>query len=388
MNIEKKQVSVLVNQFAPEICRIATLIGRNPELGHQEHYAVKVLTGFLQEQGFAVTQGIGGLATAFRAEFTRGVPGPKVALVAEYDALPGVGHGCGHNLIGAASTGAAVALAAMRDLPGTVVVMGTPAEETSGGKVTLAEQGFFGDLDAAMMFHPGSQNVTEVTTLALDALEFTFTGKAAHASSAANCGINALDAVINFFVAVNDLKRKLGEDARINGIIVEGGVTPNIIPERAVARFYLRSAKRRDLEVLREEVIGRAQGAASMIGAEVTWRKFELSYDEMCSNRALAESFNRNLRLLGINKVVPVQTALGSVDMGNVSRVVPSIHPWLTLGDGLEIPHTREFAAAALSEEGYRLALLAAEALALTAWDVLTDSKLLQKIKREFTGLR
>ncbi len=386
MDAGKKQICKQVDKLGPEISRIATLIGRNPELGHQEHYALELLSGFLQEQGFKIITGIGGLATAFKAEFSQGESGPRVALLAEYDALPGVGHGCGHNLIGAASIGAAVALSQLEHLPGTVVVMGTPAEETSGGKVTLAEQGFFADLDATMMFHPGSQNVTEITTLALDALEFIFIGKAAHAASAAHCGINALDAVINFFVGLNSLKKQLAEDARINGIITEGGVTPNIIPERAVARLYLRSARRKELDELREKVIGCAQGAASMIGAQVSWRKFELSYDEMCSNTSMAETFNKNLRLLGVTKVVPVQAAMGSVDMGNVSRLVPAIHPYLILGDGSAIPHTRDFAAEALSEAGNRLAVFAAKALALTAWDILNDNKLLQKIRREFSS--
>ncbi len=387
MDVGKQLVCKSVDELAPEISRIAALIGRNPELGHQEHYAVQVLTGFLTEMGFKIESGIGGLETAFKAEFNCGIPGPKVVFLAEYDALPGVGHGCGHNLIGAASTGAAAALSKCPDLPGTIVVLGTPAEETSGGKVTLAEQGFFTAMDAALMFHPGSQNVTEITTLALDALEFIFIGKPAHAASAAQCGINALDAVINFFVGINALKKQLTDDSRINGIIVEGGVAPNIVPERAVARFYLRSARRRDLDDLREKVIGCAQGAAAMIGAQVTWRKFELSYDEMCSNHNLAESFTKNLRLLGVNKIIPLQFAMGSVDMGNVSRVAPAIHPYLVLRDGTDIPHTREFAAAALSEAGQKLAVLAAKALALTAWDVLTDPKLAAKIKREFAQL-
>jgi amidohydrolase len=387
MDEEKTQVCKSVDELGPEISRIATLIGRNPELGHQEHYAVQILTGFLEELGFKLERGIGGLATAFRAEFTRGIPGPRIAFLAEYDALPGVGHGCGHNLIGAASIGAATALAQGPDFPGSIVVMGTPAEETNGGKVTLAEQGFFADIDVALMFHPGSQNVTEITTLALDALEFVFIGRPAHAASAAHCGINALDAVINFFVGINALKKQLAEDSRINGIITEGGVAPNIVPERAVARFYLRSARRRDLDELREKVIGCAQGAAAMIGAQVTWRKFELSYDEMCSNHNLAETFNKNLRLLGINKIVPLQIAMGSVDMGNVSRVTPAIHPYLVLRDGSDIPHTREFASAAISESGQKLAVLAAKALALTGWDVLTDPKLVGRIKREFAHL-
>jgi len=295
-----------------------------------------------------------------------------------------VGHGCGHNLIGASSAGAAVVLSKSIELPGEVLVIGTPAEETSGAKVTLVEKGIFRGVDAAMMFHPGSQNVAEISTLALDALEFTFHGRAAHAVAASHYGINALDALINFFVAVQELKKTISDDAKINGIISEGGTAPNIIPERAVARFYLRAPRRKDLDRLREQVISCAKDAADQISAEVTWRKFEFSYDEMWSNHALAESFSHNLRALGVRKISPPQTAMGSVDMGNVSRVVPSIHPYLVLGSGTEVPHTRSFAQVATSEAGESLLMLAVQALAFTGWDVLTDFKLLQKVKREF----
>ncbi|HEX3015522.1 MAG TPA: M20 family metallopeptidase [Desulfobacteria bacterium] len=384
MDVAKKAVVDLVNGLQPEIEQIATSIGQHPELGHHENYAVKICTEFLTGCGFTLIKGVGGLPTAFRAEFSRGNPGPLVAFLAEYDALPGIGHGCGHNLIGAASIGAAAALAKMADLPGTVLVMGTPAEETSGGKVTLTAEGLFEAADVAMMFHPGSQNVAEITSLALDAVQFEFIGKAAHAASAPSYGVNALDALINFFLQINVLKKQIDGDSRINGIITEGGVTPNIIPERAVARFYLRSSKRRNLDKLRAKVINCAEKAAAMVGARVTWSKFELSYDEMCTNRTLAGVFAKNLRGLGVNRIIPAQAAIGSVDMGNVSKVVPAIHPYLILGDGAAIPHTREFAEVALSEQGCDLAVLAAKALALTAWDVLTDTKLLQRIKHEF----
>ncbi|MDI6813799.1 MAG: M20 family metallopeptidase [Desulfitobacteriaceae bacterium] len=371
-------------QILPEIWEVAKAIGENPELGYQEHFAVGRLTGFLQRHGFEIERGTAGLQTAFLARYRGNNPGPKLAFLAEYDALPEVGHGCGHNLIGAASAGAAVLLSKSLNLPGEVIVIGTPAEETSGAKITLVEQGVFGDMDAAMMFHPGSQNVAEISSLALDALEFTFRGRAAHAVAATHYGINAVDALINFFVGINALKKQIPDDAKINGIIVEGGTAPNIIPERAVAHFYLRARRRKSLESLREQVIRCAQGAAATVAAQVEWKKFEFSYDEMKSNATLADTFARNLRVMGIEDIAPPQTAMGSVDMGNVSRVVPAIHPYLMMGTGTEIPHTRDFAHAAVSKEGERLLLLAIRVLAFTGWDVLSDVKLLQKIKREF----
>lgn len=359
-------------------------IGEHPELGYQEFFAVYILTQLLNRHGFEVERPVAGLETAFIARFKGNRPGPRIAFLAEYDALPGVGHGCGHNLIGTASVGAAITLSKSLELPGEILVIGSPAEETSGGKVTLVEHGIFKDVDAALMFHPGSQNVPEISTLALDALEFVFLGKPAHAVAAAQYGVNALDALINFFNEVNVLKKQIPEDARINGIITEGGTVPNIVPERAVARFYLRACKRKDLDELRAQVIRCAKGAAGKVSAQMTWRMFEFSYDEMRSNRMLAEAFAENLRELEIRHIATPQKAMGSVDMGNVSRVVPSIHPYLALGHGSDIPHTRDFAEACLSPAGERLLLLAIRVLAFTGWDILTDAKLLKRVQREF----
>ena len=367
-----------------QVWNVARQIGENPELGYKEYFASDVLSRFLQKHGFNVTRGIAGVETAFLARYTGTRPGPRIAYLAEYDALPGVGHGCGHNLIGAASAGAAVILSKSLELSGEVLVIGSPAEETSGAKVTLVEKGIFKDVDVAIMFHPGSQNVPEISSLALDALEFTFHGRAAHAVAASYFGINALDALINFFVGINALKKQLPQDMKVNGIITEGGTVPNIIPDRAVARFYLRARKRKDLDELTEQVIRCAEGAASMVSAKLTYQKFEFSYDEMITNQALAECFTRNLREMGIHKIAPPQTAMGSVDMGNVSRAVPAIHPYLRLGSGTEIPHTRDFAQAALSRDGETLVMLAMQTLALTGWDVLNDEKLLLRIKKEF----
>ncbi|HBV88508.1 M20 family metallopeptidase [Desulfosporosinus sp.] len=371
-----------------EVWEVARQIGERPELGYKEYFASNCLSNFLKKHGFSVDLGIAGMKTAFLARFKGNHPGPTIAFLAEYDALPVMGHGCGHNLIGAASAGAAVILSKSLNLAGEILVIGTPAEETSGGKVTLVEKGIFKNVDAAMMFHPGSQNVSVISSLALDAIEFTFHGRSAHAVAASNFGINALDAVINLFVGINALKKQVNRDMKINGIITEGGTAPNVIPERAVARFYLRARKRSDLDELREQVIRCAEGAASMVSAKVTWRKFEFSYDEMHTNLSLAECFTRNLAEMGIDQIAPPQTAMGSVDMGNVSRVVPAIHPYLTLGTGTEIPHTREFAQVSLSANAENLVLLAMQTLALTGWDVLSDKRLLQQIKREFRQFR
>ncbi|SDH59616.1 M20 family metallopeptidase [Desulfosporosinus hippei] len=374
-------------RLSREVWEVARQIGERPELGYKEYFASASLCSLLTKHGFHVDCGIAGMETAFLAKFKGKCSGPTIAYLAEYDALPVIGHGCGHNLIGAASAGAAITLSKSLELGGEILVIGAPAEETSGAKVTLVEKGIFENVDVAMMFHPGSQNVPVISSLALDALEFTFHGRSAHAVAASNFGINALDAMINFFVGINALKKQVPHDVKINGIITEGGTAPNIIPERAVSQFYLRARKRKDLDDLREKVIRCAEGAASMVSAKMTWQKFEFSYDEMLTNLSLAECFTRNLEEMGIDKIASPQIAMGSVDMGNVSRVVPSIHPYLTLGTGNEIPHTREFADVSLSSNGESLVLLAMQALAFTGWDVSSNKKLLQQIKREFSSL-
>ncbi len=383
MNALKMFLNGQVQMLWQEAWGAAYKIGKNPELGYEEYLAVETLTQMLKKHGFEIQCPVAGMSTAFIARFEGYQPGPRLVFLAEYDALPEIGHGCGHNLIGVASIGAAIALSKSLSLPGEVLVIGSPAEETSGGKVTLVEKGIFQDIDAAIMFHPGSQNVAEISSLALDALEFVFLGKAAHSVAAPLHGINALDALMDFFSRVKSLHEGPNEDVYINGIITEGGTSPNIIPERAVARFYLRARQRKVLERLRKQVLRCAQEAAKRVKGRVTWRKFEHSYDEMITNKALAQAFVKNLKELGVNHISPPQSAMGSVDMGNVSRVVPAIHPYLALGNGTHIPHTRDFTRACLSSSGKSLLLLAMKALAYTGWDVLNDEDLLKRIKGE-----
>ncbi|UZQ82139.1 amidohydrolase [Thermoanaerobacter sp. RKWS2] len=240
----KKKVISFIDSIKGEIFEIADEIYKNPELGNQEFKASKLLKEKINGYGFLVNE-VEGLPTAFLAQKKGKKPGPKVALLAEYDALPEIGHACGHNLIAAASFGAAAALGALdEELFGEVMLVGSPAEETDGAKVILVERGIFNDVDAAMMVHPGNRTTVYTTSLAIEPLEFTYTGKAAHAAVAPHLGINALDAVILLFNGINALRQQLRPDARIHGIITEGGYTPNIIPERAVARFYVRAKEK------------------------------------------------------------------------------------------------------------------------------------------------
>ncbi|MGI5902277.1 MAG: amidohydrolase [Desulfitobacteriia bacterium] len=384
MDGDKKKIIEIAESLQSEIWKLAWKIGNNPERGHEEYYASELLTGYLANLGFQIQKPLSGMETSFLAVYHGQLPGPKLGFFAEYDALPGVGHGCGHHLIGAASTGAAAVLSLMPELRGSLVVIGSPAEETSGAKVNLVQAGVINDLDLALMFHPGSCNVVEISSLALDAIEVSYIGKATHMAMVDNDGINALDALIDLFQRLKRLKQSLARDERIDGIITYGGSTPNIVPDLAVARFYLRAGKRKDLNALREKFLDCAREAGKQVQADMVWKYFENSYDEMKSNRVLAKYFIKNLNYLGIRDIESPQAIYGSVDMGNVSQVIPAIHPFLQLGTGLEAQHSSAFTEAALSSAGEEVLALAVKALSLTGWDVLTDSKKMRRIREEF----
>jgi amidohydrolase len=355
-------------------------------MGHKEFKAVKVLTEELSKHGFAVEKGIADLKTAFKAEYKGIEEGPIVGILAEYDALP-MGHACGHNIIGAAAIGAGIALSrVMNQLPGKLIIYGTPAEETDGAKVTMCEKGVFDEIDMAMMIHPGDRNVVKNKSLAMDAIEFVYHGRAAHAAAAPHEGINALDGVIMLFNSINALRQQLKDDVRIHGIITEGGVAPNIIPEKAVARFYIRAAERSYLDEVVQKVNKCAEGAAISTGCRLEHSNFELSFDNLVTNTVLAEVFENNLRELG-EPLDEAREMMGSTDMGNVSHVVPAIHPYIAIGDKGLPGHTKEFLEAAGSSRGHKGLIIGAKVLAMTAVDLLAGPEIIKKAKEEFNRL-
>ena len=383
----KQRAQENIEALADQLWDIALEIHTHPELGLQEKRAAKALTDALVQAGFSVSPGTKELETSFVGRIQGSQSKPVVALLCEYDALPELGHACGHNLIGTASVGAGMALAPlMSELPGTLLVVGAPGEETYAGKAQLVDAGVFDGVDAAMMFHPSAVTQVGSSSYALDALEFVFTGRAAHAASSPEKGINALDGAIFLFNGINALREHLPDDVRIHGIISEGGVAPNVVPERAAARFYFRSARRRILDEILVKVKRIAQGAAMMSGTEVTWHNFEPSNDNLVTNRSLAAAFTGNLQALGVTDIIASADVKGSTDMGNVSHVAPAIHPYISLGiDGL-VGHTPEFAAACASPNGRATMLLAAKALAMTAIDFLCNPSLQQRVREEFQG--
>ena len=357
----------------------------NPELGDQEFKSMELLVDFLKKHDFNVETGIVNRPTAFKAEFKSGKPGPTIAYLAEYDALPGVGHGCGHNMIGTMSVGAGVALSKLvNELGGTVVVLGTPAEETNGAKVPMSEAGTFDDVDVAMILHPGDQSYESGDSLAMDAIQFSYAGKSSHAAASPEKGINALDSVIQLFNGINALREHLPTDVRIHGVIPEGGQAANVVPDKAVAQFYVRAKERSYLNEVVEKVKNIANGAALMTGATLEISNYELSYDDMVTNNALSQAFTTNLKATSAHTVHPKKLSYGSIDMGNVSQVVPAIHPYIGLNEPGLIAHTTEFADKTITEEGHQVLANGALALAKTGYDVLTNSDLLKEIQTEF----
>lgn len=380
----KQKICQWIDNSYSEFTNLAVKINDHPELGFAEFKASQWLCEILEKYGYHIESEIANLPTAFRATFIKDFTQPNIALLCEYDALPEIGHGCGHNLIGTASVWAGAALAQMsEDLPGKITILGTPGEETDGGKVFLVDQQYFSNIDAALMFHPSTENRVLSSSLAIDAFEVTFYGKTAHAAGSPHLGINALDAVILTFNGINALRQHLKDDVRIHGIINEGGKAPNVVPDFAQARFYLRAREREYLNEVVEKFNNICKGAALMTGATFDVRKFENSNDNLISNEVLGELFQTNLNQLGIDDILPRNDGGGSTDMGNVSQVVPAIHPYLSIGSNDLRGHSKEFAQATISKEGLLALKNAAKALAMTTLDLLYQPELLKKAWEE-----
>ncbi len=372
-----------IEEEKSKLVEIARAIHSKPELGGREFFASELLSGYLEEKGFKVWRGLGGLKTAFMASY--GDSGYHVGFCSEYDALPDIGHGCGHNLIAVAGVAAGVALAAaLKGRSGRVSVIGTPDEEDHGGKVDLVRAGVFDDIDAAMMFHPGCSTSIYVESLACRDFRFIFHGRSAHASCEPWEGQNALDAVIQTFNGVNALRQYLKDDVRIHGVIPEGGLVPNVIPDRAAAHFIVRSRDRNYLMEVVEKVIACARGAATSTGTAFEVSESGYPYEAMVSNRVMADLFAESLKEAGYNIESPHREGLGSIDMGNVSLVTPSIHPVVALTDEWVPGHTHEFTALCDTDEAYHVMLTVGRAMAITGLKAIQDPAVQEQIKCEF----
>ncbi len=376
----KRRISERVDARATALDRLALEIHARPELAFEERFASSSLADYLQSEKISVERGAGGLETAFVAETGSG--DPVVAILGEYDALPGIGHGCGHNLMGTAAVGAFLALRDTVDgVRGRVRVIGCPAEERGNGKVQLIKGGAFEGVDAALMYHPGDRDEIDPLMLAMVNLDVELLGKAAHAAAEPHDGVNALDAVVLGWNALSALRLLVRSDSRIHGIITDGGKAANVIPDRAAARLMVRSPDNSYLADLRRRVLACFEGAAVATGTEIrpTWSDV---CEVVTTNRPLAEAFAENVRTLGrtMQPRRPADTH-GSTDMGNVTTVIPGIHPFLSITDGPVPGHSIAFTDAARAPRALETMHVAAKALAMTALDVLTEPALLKRAK-------
>jgi amidohydrolase len=385
----KSRAASELDGMRDELVALSLRIHETPEIAFEEYKCSAMLADYLAENGFEVERGACDLPTAFIATFGSGAP--RIAFVAEYDALPGVGHGCGHNVIGTASTAAGIVVKELLAEAGggTVQVIGTPAEEAAGGKVYMIARGAFDGLDCAMMVHPGNRDTAVAYGLACLELDVEFHGRPAHAAARPEAGVNALDAMVAAFASIGLMRQQLRDSARVHGIITDGGQAVNVIPHHTAAKFLVRSEEDDYMDqVLKPKVLACFEGAAKATGCELVYKwNEEARYKTIHTNMALADAYKANVESLGRKTVNPEsKRSMGSTDMGNVTQVVPGIHPAIAIAPW-DVPiHTEEFREFARSESGHKGMLDAAKAMAMTGIDVLLDADLRAQMKAEFDG--
>jgi amidohydrolase len=388
LNALKQEVCDAIDALASEIVTVSHEIHAHPELAFEEVRASRLLADTASKRGLGARLGVYGLETAIAADF--GGSGPTVALLSEYDALPGIGHACGHNIIATTALGAALGLAVLgARLPGRVRWLGTPAEERGGGKELMARNGAFEGVDAALMVHPSGVDLATMPCIAIAELEVTYRGVAAHASAMPERGVNALDALVLAYQAIAALRQHIRPTERLHGIITDGGQAPNIVPERAAGRFYARAANAEQLAELKPRVEGCFRAGADATGAtlELVWG--DVDYLDLNTSWPLARRYQANAESLGrtffpYEKLPPGMQ--GSTDMGNVSHRVPSIHPMIAVAPPHVAIHNSEFTRWAGSEAGDRAVLDGAKALAMTALDFFCDTELRAEVERAFAA--
>lgn len=382
-----QQMSEEIEKHWPSLAALSDYMAGHPELSGEEFESSRRLVEILKNAGFEVEYPFMDMPTAFMARKTAQKPGGRVALMAEYDALPEIGHACGHNLHGAMSVLAGLGLLPLMDeLGGELIIAGTPAEETSGGKVAMSESGVFDDVDLAMMIHCDcGRSSVKYRSLAMDAIEFTFSGQSSHAAQSPWEGRNALNGLQLFFHSLDMLRQHVRPDVRIHGVYREGGVAPNIVPERAVGCFYFRAASRAYLDKVMGKVWNCATGCALATDTDVTWKPFEASFKDMLPNKEAEELLASIMREEFGLSPDDGDEFQGSSDMGDVSYRCPALQMKLDISDGRKIrPHSREFAEATTTEAAHQALKLGAKILGRGALAVFTDEKLRERLVREF----
>ena len=392
----RTRVDGAIESARDELVALSRDIHAHPELNYEEHHAAAVLSDWLEARGFAVERGVGGVPTAFSATVEGTGDGPTIALLAEYDALPGIGHGCGHNLIAISNVGAGLgAQSAAEQLPGRIVVLGTPAEEGGGGKVRMLEAGVFDPVDVALSSHPSSHlsvfrtdvPIDESFSLAMVGFRYIYRGQTAHAAARPEAGANALNGVIHLFTGIDAMRQHLRSDVRIHGVITDGGGAPNVVPDFAAANFMLRA---RDRDYLRDEVVpkvrGVAEGAAMMTGTQLTVEDFYPFYENVIPNNALSEVVRGHAAAAGLRIDEPTASAGGgaSTDFGNVSQAIPSMAMSFAVSETPVAGHSPAMTAAAITDLAHENALITARALAHATCDLLADPSLVARTQEEF----
>ncbi|MEO0494901.1 MAG: M20 family metallopeptidase [Actinomycetota bacterium] len=384
----KEIVRAEIDRLTPTLLEVSHSIHANPELNFEEHHAHEVLTGVLEDQGLGVERGAYDMPTAFESRVGT-TDGPTVAVLCEYDALPGIGHACGHNIIGSAGLGAGLAVAKVAEaLGGRVAILGTPAEEGGGGKEFMIRRGAFDDIDLAMMVHPADRDLRTMHTIAIQQLDVQYSGRAAHAAAAPHEGRNALDAAVLGYNAVAALRQHIRPEERIHGIFTDGGDKPNIVPSKAATEWYVRSGNMDSLEALKERVLGCLHGGAHGAGCEMHHEWIDPPFYDMIDNHPLLDLYVENAMAVGRHPLPEAEGAMvvGSTDMGNVSYSVPSIHPMIkSAPEGTPI-HTPDFEVYAGREDGDRAVIDGALTMALTLVDCLASGETRDAIRGAFPG--
>ena len=381
----KDRLVAEVDARADLLIEVSRAIHANPELNYEEHFAHDRLTDALEAEGLDPTRSAFDLATAFSAD--AGSAGPNIAVLLEYDALPGIGHACGHNVIPAAGLGAGLAAGAVAaEAGGRVRILGSPAEEGGGGKVLMVRRGALDAVDAAMMIHPADRDLTRIDAIAVQQVVATYHGEAAHAAAAPERGRNALDAAVLGYQAVAALRQHIAPAERIHGVFTDGGDKPNIVPARAETYWFVRSPNVAGLEALKPRVLACLQAGADATGCTVEFEWDDRPYFDMRDNAAMLDSWSANCARLGRTVEAPdADTAVvGSTDMGNVSYEVPSIHPMIAVAPHGTAIHTEAFAAHTASDAADRAVVDGAKAMAMTIADLWNDPDVLSRARAEF----
>jgi len=380
----KLRAARAIDDRRERLVALSQKIHDHPELGFAEHQSVGWLVEECQHLGWQTTAGICELPTAWRADIPASAGGPTLAFLAEYDALPEIGHACGHNLMAIAPIGAAIGLeAALGEVQGRALVLGTPAEEGGGGKQFMTERGALAGVDAAFLVHPSAHSTVKTQALACEHYEIEFHGFAAHAAASPEKGLNALNAMILSFNHIDALRQHIKPSARIHGIITHGGDKANIVPEHTSAEFIIRAADNAYLDELMAKVRNCFEAGALATGCRFEWHQISPRYETINSNPTLSQLYFEAMQELGVDCPLEADRGFGSTDMGNVSWHVPAIQPMFSIVDHVA-NHTREFTAAAGSERAYEATLQTAKAMAFTAIDLLRRPELLDQARREF----